>query len=103
MEKEKEIDSGSNQYLKWTETLYEDDDLITYEECGYGEVLKSMPGIDDDIKNKIKIKKSDLGNLTFEKLFFVLKNLQTNQKLNRFRSFLDSKGIKYDFQIWQLA
>ena len=100
MEKEKEIDSGSNQYLKWTETLYEDDDLITYEECGYGEVLKSMPGIDDDIEYKIKIKKSDLGNLTFEKLFFVLKNLQTNQKLNRFRSFLDSKGIKYDFQIW---
>ena len=100
MEKEKEIDSGSNQYLKWTETLYEDDDLITYEEWGYGEVLKSMPGIDDDIEYKIKIKKSDLGNLTFEKLFFVLKNLQTNQKLNRFRSFLDSKGIKYDFQIW---
>ena len=100
MEKEKEIDSGSNQYLKWTETLYEDDDLITYEECGYGEVLKSMPGIDDDIEYIIKIKKSDLGNLTFEKLFFVLKNLQTNQKLNRFRSFLDSKGIKYDFQIW---
>ena len=50
---EKEIDKGSNQYLEWTETLYEDEDYITYEEWGYGEVLKSMPGIDDDIDTDI--------------------------------------------------
>ena len=100
MEKEKEIDRGNNQYLEWTETLYEDEEFITYEEWGYGEVLKSMPGIDDDIEYIVKIKKSDLGNMTFDKLYFVLRNLKTNQKLNRFRSFLDSKGIKYDLQIW---
>ena len=94
---EKEIDKGSNQYLEWTETLYEDEDYITYEEWGYGEILKSMPGIDDDVEYKIKIKKTDLEGMTFEKLYFVLKNLNTNKKLDSFRSFLDNKKINYDF------
>ena len=100
MEKEKEIDRGNNQYLEWTETLYEDEKYITYEEWGYGEVLKSMPGIDEDIEYIVKIKKSDLVNMTFDKLYFVLRNLKTNKKLDSFKSFLDNKSIKYDFQIW---
>ena len=100
MEKEKEIDRGNNQYLEWTETLYEYEEYITYKECGYGEVLKSMPGIDDDIEYKLKIKKSDLRNMTFDKLYFVLKNLKTNQKLDSFRSFLEKKNIKYEFEVW---
>ena len=100
MEKEKEIDRGSNQYLEWRETLYEDEEFITYLEYGYGEALKSMPGIDDDVEYILKIKKKELGNMSFQKLYFVLKNLKTNQKLDSFRSFLDKKNIKYDFEVW---
>jgi len=100
MEKEKEIDRGNNQYLEWTETLYEDEKYITYEEWGYGEVLKSMPGIDDDIEYIVKIKKNQLKSLTFEKILFVLKNLNSKLKINSFCSFLDNKKIKYDYQVW---
>ena len=49
MDRKVEIDKGSNKYLQWSETLYEDDKHITYEECGLGEVLKTMPGIDEDM------------------------------------------------------
>ena len=100
MEKSELVDEGENQYLSWSETLYEDAEFITYEEWGYSNKIDLGPGIDDDIEYKIKVKKKDLGNLTFEKLLFVLKNLSTKQKLHTFRSFLDNKDIKYDFQIW---
>ena len=100
MDREVEIDKGSNKHLEWSETLYEDDKHITYLEYGLGEVLKTMPGIDDDIEYIVKIKKNQLKDLTFEKLTFVLKNLNSKLKLNSFRSFLDNKKIKYDYQIW---
>ena len=100
MARKVEIDKGSNKYLQWSETLYEDDKHITYEECGLGEVLKEMPGIDEDIEYIVKIKKEDLGNMTFNKLVFVLKNLDSNLKFNHFCSFLERKRIKYDKQIW---
>ena len=72
MEKRVEIDKGSNEHLKWSEALYEDDKFITYVEWGYGEVLRTMPGIDDDIEYIVKIKKIDLGDMTFDKLLFIL-------------------------------
>ena len=100
MEKSKVIDKGSNQYLEWTEELHEDEEYITYTEWGYSNKINLGPGIDDDIEHIIKIKKDQLQNLTFEKLSFVLKNLRTKMKLNSFRSFLDNKNIKYDYQVW---
>ena len=100
MDREVEIDKGSNKYLEWSETLYEDDKHITYLESGLGEVLKTMPGIDEDIEYIVKIKKEDLGDMTFDKLVFVLKNLDSNLKFNHFCSFLERKKIKFDKQIW---
>ena len=100
MDREVEIDKGSNKDLEWSETLYEDDEHITYLEYGLGEVLKTMPGIDDDIEYIVKIKKEDLGDMTFDKLVFVLKNLDSNLKFNHFCSFLKRKKIKFDKQIW---
>ena len=100
MEKREVISKGNNQYLEWTEELYEDDEFITYIEWGYSNEINLGPGIDEDIEYIIKIKKDQLKNLTFEKLAFVLKNLNTKLKLHSFRSFLDNKDIKYDFQIW---
>jgi|TARA_B100000959_G_scaffold101726_1_gene107351 hypothetical protein len=100
MDREVEIDKGSNKHLEWSETLYEDDEHITYLECGLGEVLKTMPGIDEDIEYIVKIKKEDLGDMTFDKLVFVLKNLDSNLKFNHFCSFLKRKKIKFDEQIW---
>ena len=100
MEKSEVIDKGSNQYLEWTEELHENEEYITYIEWGYSNKINLGPGIDDDIEHIIKIKKDQLQNLTFEKLSFVLKNLRTKMKLNSFRSFLDNKNIKYDYQVW---
>ena len=100
MDREVEIDKGSNKDLDWYETLHEDEKYITYIEHGLGEVLKTLPGIDDDIEYIVKIKKEDLGDMTFDKLAFDLKNLNSKLKLNSFRSFLDNKKIKYDYQIW---
>ena len=100
MEKSEVIDKGSNQYLEWTEELHEDAEYITYIEWGYSNNINLGPGIDDDIEHIIKIKKDQLQNLTFEKLSFVLKNLRTKMKLNSFRSFLDNRNIKYDYQVW---
>ena len=100
MDREVEIDKGSNKDLEWSETLYEDDKHITYIEHGLGEVLKTMPGIDEDIEYIIKIKKKDLGDMTFDKLVFVLKNLDSELKFNHFCSFLERKKIIFDKQIW---
>ena len=100
MEKSELIDEGENQYLSWSETLYEDEEFITYEEWGYSKDLHFGPGIDDDIEFKIKIKKKDLGKLNFKNLVFVLKNFDTKQKIDTFRSFLENKKIKYDYEIW---
>ena len=100
MDREVEIDKGSNKYLEWSETLYEDDKQITYLEYGLGETLKTMPGIDEDIEYIVKISKEDLGDMTFDKLVFVLKNLDSNLKFNHFCSFLKRKKIKYEKQIW---
>ena len=100
MDREVEIDKGSNKDLDWHETLYEDEKYITYIEQGLGEVLKTMPGIDDDIEYIVKIKKEDLGDMTFDKLVFVLKNLDSELKFNHFCSFLKRKKIKFDKQIW---
>jgi hypothetical protein len=61
MDREVVIDKGSNKYLEWSETLYEDDKQITYLEYGLGEALKTMPGIDEDIEYIVKISKEDLG------------------------------------------
>jgi len=38
--------------------------------------------------------------MTFDKLVFVLKNLDSNLKFNHFCSFLKRKKIKFDEQIW---
>ena len=65
MDREVEIDKGSNKYLEWSETLYEDDEHITYLEYGLGEVLRTMPGIDEDIEYIVKISKEDLGDKKF--------------------------------------
>ena len=100
MEKSEVIDKGSNQYLEWTEELHEDDNYITYVEWGYSNKINLGLGIDDDIEHIIKINKDQLGNLTFEKLSFVLKNLDPKLKLVSFRSFLDKRNIKYDYQVW---
>ena len=100
MKKRQLIDTGSNQYLKWTEELYEDDESITYIEWGYSNKINLGVGIDDDIEYIIKIKKNELQNLTFDKLVFVLKNLDTKLKINSFRSFLEDKKVKYDYQVW---
>ena len=100
MDREVEIDKGSNKDLDWYETLHEDEKYITYIEHGLGEVLKKLPGIDDDIEYIVKIKKEDLGDMTFDKLVFVLKNLESELKFNNFCSFLERKRIKFDKQIW---
>jgi hypothetical protein len=100
LEKSEVIDKGSNQYLEWTEELHEDDNYITYVEWGYSNKINLGLGIDDDIEHIIKINKDQLGNLTFEKLSFVLKNLDPKLKLVSFRSFLDKRNIKYDYQVW---
>lgn len=100
MKKSEVIGEGENQYLTWSETLYEDENFITYEEWGYSKDLYLGPGIDDDIEYIVKIKKSDLGKLNFKKLVFVLKNFDTKRKLDSFRSFLDYKNINYDYQVW---
>ena len=47
-----------------------------------------------------KMKAKDLGDMTFDKLAFVLKNLDSNLKFNHFCSFLKRKKIKYEKQIW---
>ena len=100
MKKRQLIDKGSNQYLKWTEELYEDDESITYIEWGYSNKINLGPGIDDDIEFIVKIKKEDLGTMTFDKLIFFLKNLGPQSKHIRFCSFLERKKIKFDKQIW---
>ena len=100
MEKNEVIDKGSNQYLEWIEELHEDEEYVTYSEWGYSNKINLGPGIDDDIEHIIKIKKDQLQNLTFEKLSFILKNLRTKMKIKNFRSFLDSKNIEYDYQVW---
>ena len=100
MKKKELINVGENQYLSWSETLYEDKDFITYEEWGYSKEIHFGPGIDDDVEYIIKINKKDLGKLNFEKLFFVLKNFDTKNKIDTFRSFLENKKIKYEYEIW---
>ena len=100
MDREVEIDKGSNKDLDWYETLHEDEKYITYIEHGLGEILKTLPGIDDDIEYIVKIKKEDLGDMTFDKLVFVLKNLDSNLKFNHFCLFLERKKIKFDKKIW---
>ena len=100
MEKNEVIDKGSNQYLEWTEELHEDEEYITYTEWGYSNKINLGPGIDDDIEHIIKIKKDQLSDLTFEKLVFVLKNLDIKAKINKLCSFLDNRKIKYDYQVW---
>ena len=100
MDREVEIDKGSTKDLDWHETLHEDEKYITYIEQGLGEILKTLPGIDDDIEYIVKIKKEDLGDMTFDKLVFVLKNLDSNLKFNHFCSFLKRNKIKFDKQIW---
>ena len=47
-----------------------------------------------------KMEKEDLGDMTFDKLVFVLKNLDSSLKFNHFCSFLKSKKIKFDTKIW---
>ena len=100
MDREVEINKGSNKYLEWSETLHEDDEFITYTEWGYSNEINLGPGIDDDIEYIVKIKKNQLKSLTFEKILFVLKNLNSKLKINSFCSFLDNKKIKYDYHIW---
>ena len=70
MDREVEIDKGSNKHLEWSETLYEDDEHITYLECGLGEVLKTMPGIDDDIEKEVE-KKNDKSKKMSRREFFL--------------------------------
>tara|TARA_B110000263_G_C15067263_1_gene400240 strand:- start:341 stop:643 length:303 start_codon:yes stop_codon:yes gene_type:complete len=100
LEKSEVIDKGSNQYLEWTEELHEDEEYITFTEWGYSNKINLGPGIDDDIEHIIKIKKDQLSDLTFEKLVFVLKNLDIKAKTNKLCSFLDNRNIKYDYQVW---
>ena len=100
MDREVEINKGSNKYLEWSETLHEDDEFITYTEWGYSNEINLGPGIDDDIEYIVKNKKNQLKSLTFEKILFVLKNLNSKLKINNFFSFLDNKKIKYDYQVW---
>ena len=100
MDREVEIDKGSSKDLDWYETLHEDEKYITYIEHGLGEILKALPVIDEDIEYNLKIKKEDLGGMTFDKLVFVLKNLESELKFNHFCSFHERKKIKFDKQIW---
>ena len=98
MNKEVVVNEGENDYLSWGEILEENDKYITYTEWGVGKDI-NIDG-SDDITYIAKIEKKDLRNFNFETLLFVLKNLSTELKFNKFCSFLKRKDIKFEEQIW---
>ena len=87
------ISQGENQYLTWKDTLSEYSKFIIYKEWAYSKEIYLGPSSDDDIENVIKIKKDQLGNLTFSQIELFLKNLDSNKRLNEFCKFLENKKI----------
>ena len=94
------ISQGENQYLTWKDTLSEDNQFIIYEEWAYSKEIYLGPISDDDTENVIKIKKDQLGNLSFSQIELLLKNMNSSKRLNEFCKFLENNNINYDYQIW---
>ena len=89
-----------NQIARYTDTLSE-----TYDEIRYAEHIVShkgkeiIPGM--DYEDYVDIKKKDLKGLTYDQILLFLKNTKPpNGRIEKFKSFLDSKNIAFESDLF---
>ena len=89
------VNEGENQFIAWHNTLSDYGEIVRYHDDIY---IKDEY---DESEYWIDIKKKDLGKYTFEQLFLFLKNIENEERLKKFKKFLDSRNIKYKEDNWQ--
>tara|TARA_B110000263_G_C15212308_1_gene465852 strand:- start:534 stop:887 length:354 start_codon:yes stop_codon:yes gene_type:complete len=112
MEKSVTIDEGQRKsengkiLIKWSYTLREDDEKITYHQIYY-DIDKSLSVLGEDENEKwIEINKLDLKDLSsishFDYLHSFLKSLKhKDDLLEEFKEYLKKANIKFKEDSWQ--
>ena len=88
--------NGKNELFYWSDTLSEDDTRIVYLEDSFP--IKS--GM--EYENTLEIFKDENLYITFDECLEFLKALGKNStnRMDKFKEFLDSKGVKYKHFLW---
>lgn len=88
--------SGENQLFHWSDSISDYDTKIVYVEHSFP--IKS--GM--EYENTLEIIKDDNLYITFDECLEFLKTLGKNStnRMDKFKEFLDSKGVKYKHFLW---
>ena len=92
------VDEGKNQFIAWYNTLSDCGEIVRYHDDIY---IKDEYDEYDESEYWIDIKKKDLGKYTLEQMLLFLKNIENEERLKKFKKFLDSRNIKYKEDNWQ--
>ena len=88
-----------NQIARYTDTLSETSDEIRYAEHIVPHKGKEIiPGM--DYEDYVDIKKKNLKGLTYDQVLLFLKNTKPEERIEKFKSFLDSKNIAFEADLF---
>jgi hypothetical protein len=87
---------GENELLHWSDSISEDDTRIVYLEHSF-QVKGGM-----EYENTLEILKKENLNISFIECLEFLKTLNksSTKTMDKFKEFLDTKGIKYKHFLW---
>ena len=88
--------SSENQLFHWSDSISEDDTRIIYLEHTFP-VKSGM-----EYENTLEILKKENLKITFNECLEFLKTLNksSEKKMDKFKEFLDVKGVKYKHSLW---
>ena len=83
-----------NQIARYSDYLSETSDKISYAEYIVPHKGKEViPGMEYD--DYVDIYKKDLNGLTYDQILLFLKNTKPEERIEKFKSFLDSRNIAF--------
>jgi len=90
----KTISEGENQIIYWHDNISEDKDKICYHESVYVKNQRM------DLEDWLNIKRQNLGNLTLEYFYLLLKKSK-KERLSFLKKFLTQNKIVYETGSWE--
>ena len=88
-----------NQIARYTDYLSETFDKISYAEYIVPHKGKEViPGM--EYEDYVDIYKKDLNGLTYDQILLFLKNTKPEERIEKFKSFLDSRNIAFEADLF---
>ena len=96
-----DIEEGNNNYFDWSHTLIIGNDAIKYHQIVI--IKKKSASVVGETENEVwvDIEKKNLNNKSIQDLEKFLKSQDSDERFDKFKSYLDKNNIKFKKGDWQ--